>query len=120
MKRIIKTTILLVIIMLSNLGFAEYLNISTDSGEDINPFLLRGPQNSIYLLWQSNRTGTWDIYMKSYDGISWSETRSLTSDTLNNENPRAVFDKNEKMWFTYISSQPKDEYNFHNPFIKTY
>ncbi len=63
-------------------SFADPLQLTTDSGDQCNPDIAIGPDDKLYVVWEDNRQGNWDVYLKtSLDGASWStDTRITNSD----------------------------------------
>jgi len=62
--------------------FAAPIRLTTDAGDQIHPDIAIDADNTLYVVWQDNRRGNWDIYLRtSVDGINWSaETRITDSD----------------------------------------
>jgi hypothetical protein len=46
--------------------------------------------NKLYLVWQSNQDGNDQLYLKTFDGLQWSETSKLTDDTASYGGARLV------------------------------
>jgi len=63
-------------------SFASPLRLTTNLADQSNPDMAIGPDNTLYLVWQDNRRGNWDVYFRtSADGVNWSaETRLTDSD----------------------------------------
>lgn len=63
-------------------NFAGPVQLTTSSGDQCAPALALGSDDRLYVVWQDNRRGNWDIYGRtSTDGVSWSiETRITESD----------------------------------------
>ncbi|GAF75805.1 unnamed protein product, partial [marine sediment metagenome] len=67
----------------------------TDNTNDqCNPAVALDSSDKLYVVWQDNREGDWDIYIStSVDGISWStETRVNDPNEDNQVNPAIVID----------------------------
>jgi uncharacterized repeat protein (TIGR02543 family) len=63
-------------------GFADPIRLTTDTADQANPDMAISTDGRLYVVWQDNRAGNWDIYLKtSPDGVNWSaETRITDSD----------------------------------------
>ncbi|MFH1371109.1 MAG: putative Ig domain-containing protein, partial [Planctomycetota bacterium] len=75
-------------------NFSSTIRITTNSFDQCNPAIAIDTANKLYLVWQDNRGGNWDIYgSTSSDGINWPTERKV-SDSNNNEiNPAIIIDK---------------------------
>jgi len=54
-------------------GWGAEQRLTYDDGASMYPAISEGAGGKIYVVWQDNRTGNWEIYLKTYDGSSWSE-----------------------------------------------
>ncbi len=56
--------------------------LTTDPANDLAPSIAQGPDGRIWVAWHSYRTGsaTPEVFIKSFDGTSWSSERQLTFD----------------------------------------
>ena len=63
-------------------NFADPIQLTSDAGDQANADLAIGADNRLYIVWQDNRRGNWDVYFRtSSDGANWSaETRITDSD----------------------------------------
>jgi hypothetical protein len=75
-------------------AFSGTIELTANSNDQCNPVIAIDTANKLYLVWQDNRNGNWDIYgSTSLDGINWSTERKV-SDSNNNEiNPAIIIDK---------------------------
>lgn len=71
-------------------GFADPIRLTSDTADQANPDMAIGTDGKLYVVWQDNRAGNWNVYLKtSPDGINWSaETRITDSD--NNQTTPAI------------------------------
>ncbi len=62
--------------------FADPIRLTTNAADQANPDIAIGADDKLYVVWQDNRGGNWDIYLRtSSDGVNWSaETRITESD----------------------------------------
>ncbi len=63
-------------------SFAEPIQLTTNTGDQSYPDIAIDANDTLYVVWQDNRRGNWDIYIRtSANGVSWSaETRIDDSD----------------------------------------
>jgi hypothetical protein len=75
-------------------NFDSSIRLAESSSDQCNPAIAVGTDDKLYVVWQDNRRGNWDIYASvSADGIAWS-TGTLVVDSNNNEvNPAIAVDK---------------------------
>lgn len=71
-------------------NFAGPTQLTTDASDQSHPSLAIGSDDKLYVVWQDNRRGDWDVYARtSADGVAWSaETR--VSDSNDNQTAPAV------------------------------
>jgi List-Bact-rpt repeat protein len=73
-------------------AFHDSLRITNGLSDQCRPDIAVDNQNTIYVVWQDNRRGNWDIYLStSTDGQNWSPEISLIEteqDKANQTNPR--------------------------------
>lgn len=62
--------------------FGSSVQLTTNSADQAYPTIGIGTDDRLYVAWQDNRRGNWDIYIStSSDGLTWSaETRTTDSD----------------------------------------
>ncbi len=62
--------------------FAEPTRLTSDAADQANPDIAIGADDKLYVVWQDNRRGNWDICLRtSSNGAAWSaETRITDSD----------------------------------------
>ncbi|MHC4299628.1 MAG: InlB B-repeat-containing protein, partial [Planctomycetota bacterium] len=77
--------------------FETSVRLTSDKADQANPAIALGADDRLYVVWQDNRRGNWDIYgMTSADGTNWSvEQRIADSDdeqNYNQVNPAMVVD----------------------------
>ncbi len=66
---------------------------ANDQYDHCNPAIALGSDDKLYVVWQDNRRGNWDIYVStSVDGINWSAERRVIDSNDNEINPAIVVD----------------------------
>jgi len=59
--------------------FSGPIQLTTDSGDQSFPDIALGTDDTLYVVWQDNRRGNWDIYGRtSADGVHWSAEMRIT------------------------------------------
>ncbi len=62
-------------------SFAEPIRLTSDAADQANPDIAIGADGKLYVVWQDNRRGNWDIYLRTLSRGVWSaETRITDSD----------------------------------------
>lgn len=94
--------------ILSRFVYWEYLtdtlSITVDTNSDINASVAIDYSNSCFwCVWQSDRTGNWDIFVSYGDSLNgWSVPYQLSSDTLEDLNP-SVYVNLDTVWVIWNS-----------------
>jgi len=75
-------------------NFGSGVQLTNNADDQCNPVIAIGSDDKLYVAWQDNRQGDWDIYVStSVDGISWStNTRINDPNNGNQVNPAIVVD----------------------------
>ncbi len=74
-------------------SFGDAVQLTTGVGDECNPDMAIGTDDKLYIGWQDNRRGNWDIYARtSVDGVTWSEERRVTDSNDNQVNPAIAVD----------------------------
>jgi hypothetical protein len=75
-------------------NFGNVIQLTTNDTDQCNPALALDGNDKLYVVWQDNRQGDWDIYIStSVDGINWStETRVNDPNNGNQINPAIAID----------------------------
>jgi len=69
-------------------GFGSTTRLTNNAMDQCNPALTIGPDDKLYVVWQDNRNGNWDIYARtSLDGEVWSAEARVTDSQENEINP---------------------------------
>jgi len=68
--------------------FDSPVQIMASTGDQCNPDLAIGTDGKLYAVWQDNRRGNWDIYIRtSTDGVTWSAAVQVTDLNGDEVNP---------------------------------
>ncbi len=74
--------------------FGAPLQLTTDAADQSRPDIAIGADNRIYVVWQDNRQGHWDVYFRtSADGVNWSAETRLTDSDDNQTAPVIAVDE---------------------------
>lgn len=75
-------------------GWNTPLRLASMASDRCNPALAIGSDNVLYLAWQDNRRGNWDIYVSaSADGATWGDPIRVTDSNDNQMNPVIAVDQ---------------------------
>jgi hypothetical protein len=73
--------------------FDASVQVTNNSADQYNAAIAIDASDKLYLVWQDNRRGNWDIYIStSVDGINWSAERRVTDSNNNATNPAIAVD----------------------------
>ena len=75
-------------------NFGSSVRLTDDATDQCNPDIALDSTNKLYVVWQDNGQGDWDIYVStSIDGISWSPETMVNDPNDNHQvNPAIVID----------------------------
>jgi len=74
-------------------GFASATRLTTSLLDQCNPDVAIGADGSIYVAWQDNERGNWDVFVSvSSDGETWSRPVQVTDSNDNEINPAIIVD----------------------------
>ena len=74
-------------------NFGTSVKLTNSSKDKCNPAIAVDNNDTLYVAWQDNRNGKWDVYMSTCaDGINWSAERKVTDSDSNHINPAIVAD----------------------------
>jgi len=78
--------------------------VTKDAGIDSNPSVALDRNGTFWAVWQSNRTGNWDIFVSSFTGDTWTTPYQLTTDNSMDINPSiAVY--NDSLWVAWQTNR---------------
>jgi hypothetical protein len=70
------------------------VQLTSLSSDQCNPAIVIGPDDALYVAWQDNRRGNWDIYVSaSRNGGAWQEPVRMTDSNDNQVNPAIAVDQ---------------------------
>lgn len=74
--------------------WAAPLRLTNLDSDQRNPAMAIGSNDTLYVTWQDNRRGNWDIYVSvSLDGVTWNDPVRLTDPNTNETNPAIAIDR---------------------------
>ena len=74
-------------------SFGSSAQLTNSTADQCNPAIAIGSDNKLYVVWQDNRGGTWDVYIStSSDGAVWSAERPVIDANNNQVNPAVAVD----------------------------
>jgi hypothetical protein len=73
-------------------AFGSPIRVTTDAKDQCNPALAVGADGSVYVVWQDNRGGNWDIYASTGAGDKFSREVRVTNSDKNETEPALVMD----------------------------
>jgi len=83
-------------------NFGSRVNITNIDSDQVNPVIAIDSADKIYVTWQDNRNGEWDIYVStSTDGSSWSAARKITDPNSDQVNPDMALDSSGKAYIVW-------------------
>jgi hypothetical protein len=88
--------------------WAAPLRLTNQDSDQRNPVIAIGSNDTIYVAWQGNRRGNWDIYVGiSLDGTTWQDPIRVTDPNTNETNPAIAIDHGSPN-HVYIAWQQDD------------
>jgi len=74
-------------------NFTGSIQLIADPTDQCNPAIAVDGNDRLYVTWQDNRRGNWDVYVStSVDGVNWSAERLVTDSNDNQINPAIAID----------------------------
>ncbi len=75
-------------------NFDSTIKVNNNANDQCNPAIAIDSNNKLYVVWQDNRQGNWDIYLStSINGTNWSAETKVNDNSDNNQvNPAIVID----------------------------
>jgi hypothetical protein len=74
-------------------AFGSSARIAAYASDQCNPAIAIDADNKLYVAWQDNRLGNWDIYVTtSTDAVTWTTPIRVTGTDANQTNPAVVVD----------------------------
>jgi len=97
--------------------WSKDLQLTTNGLDDLRPAIIQLTNGTIMIVWQSYTTDNHDIlYKTTTDGVSWSDTKQLTTDSANDKAPAITQTKDGKIWVVWASTRNID----YEIYYKTY
>jgi len=100
------------------LTWSNATRLTTDSSWDRNPSITHTYNGTIWVVWDSRRTGDYEIYCRttSDNGSNWSDIKRLTTDGADDFTPAVLQAVNGTMWVFWASERASTNPNI---FYKT-
>jgi hypothetical protein len=74
-------------------AFADRVQLTTDTRDQCNPDIAAGPDGRVYVAWQDNRRGNWDIFVAvCSDSQNFSREVRIADSDYNETNPAVIVD----------------------------
>jgi hypothetical protein len=88
------------------ISWSSAAQLTTDAAEDNCPWLLQDADGSYWIIWHSNRNGSYDVfYSKSTDGANWSAPVALITDESIDMYPFMLQDRQGRYWLVWTSDR---------------
>jgi uncharacterized repeat protein (TIGR02543 family) len=85
--------------------FSGLVQLTTDTADQCNPDIAAGADGKLYVVWQSNQRGNWDIFAStSVDGAAWSTAVQVTDFDNDEINPVIAVDARSPS-YAYVAWQ---------------
>jgi len=78
---------------------------------DAFPCLIAGPQGRMYLVFNSNRRGNSDIFLRVYDGKAWSADQPVAATEADEYDATVVVDSRHRAWISWTGNAGGGKYN---------
>jgi len=106
------TSLLIMMTTTIPLGFAyEWspdMRLTWDGESDLNPSIVEASDGKIWVVWQSFRTGNFDLFYKVYDSSKvhpWSSETRLTTDSNADRSGSIMQAKDGKIWVVWSTNR---------------
>jgi hypothetical protein len=77
----------------STLSWGDPVRLTDPTSDQCNPVVAVASNDAVYVAWQDNRRGNWDIYVSSTaDGVTWRDAVRVTDSNDNQTHPAIAID----------------------------
>ena len=84
--------------------------VTNDAPDQANPVLAIDSSDNLYLVWQDERYGKWDLFIStSADGTTWTAEKLVTDPNYNQTNPAMAIDSSDQVYIVYDDDQNTDK-----------
>ncbi len=90
--------------------------LTTDPNRDTSPSIMQARDGLIWVVWQSNRAGNYELFYKTFNGTAWSSDMQLTTDPDLDRYPSIIQACDGAIWVVWSS----DRAGNHELFYKTF
>jgi phage tail-like protein len=88
------------------------INLGLGTPDESEPTVFEDAAKNLWLFWSSRRSGDWKIWFSRFDGTSWGAPRQLTSGSLPDREPAALFDAaSGRIWVFWSRKKPNGLWN---------
>ena len=98
------------------LSWSDETQLSNDTNNDVSTSIAATGQGEMWVVWQTNRTGNWDIYYKIYNGTSWSNATAVTDSLNSDTQPSVTQTIDGKIWVAWNRLEQEDIEIYYNVF----
>lgn len=73
--------------------------------------LASGPDGNVYVAFTSNRNGNSDVFVRAFDGETWSADRSVAATSADEYDGTVMIDEQNRVWICWTSNARGENYN---------
>ena len=89
----------------SGLHWSADTRLTTDLNDDKRPSVLQSSDGTIWVFWQSRRTGNDEIFYKTYKELLWSNDTQLTFNSNEDQYPSSIQTTDGSLWVFWDSNR---------------
>jgi len=91
----------------NGVSWSSDIQLTFDPSLDMHPSILQTKDGKIWVVWDSNRTGDYELYYKTSinNGASWSEDTRLTTDSSRDSFPSIMQTSDGNVWVFWTSGR---------------
>lgn len=89
-------------------GWAPKMQVSLSSLNDMRPSMTSDSQGRVFVVWESNRTGDKEIFMRYYDG-AWSPEIRVSNDKGHDIKASVTADIHDNIWIAWESDRNENK-----------
>lgn len=97
--------------------WSDDIPLTNNTNEDMGPSIIQLENGTIFLVWESDKTGNPEIFYKTtLDGASWSDEKQITTNSAFDHGPSVIQTMDGRIWVAWSSNRFGDN----EIFYKTY
>jgi len=89
----------------SEVSWSGEIRLTTFISWDVGSSITQTIDGKIWVVWQRESSGNWDIFYKTYDGSSWSADTRLTTDPAHDTAPSIFQSPSGTIWVVWASDR---------------